>query len=95
MPKKVYLDKEECDIIEAYKRGEFIPAQNAAVLKKGLQAAASSYQKKSARINIRLSEADLDQLKMKAAEEGMPYQTLIASVLHKFASGRLVSRSSN
>jgi hypothetical protein len=89
MTKKVYLDDEERRIIEAYKGGEFVPAPNTKSLKGIMRKAATNYLKKDARINIRLSEADLRQLKLKAAEEGMPYQTLIASVLHKFASGRL------
>jgi len=54
--------------------------------------AAANYLKKDSRINIRLSGTDLDMLKRKAAEEGLPYQTLISSVLHKFVSGRLLSR---
>jgi predicted DNA binding CopG/RHH family protein len=44
--------------------------------------------KKDKRINIRLSERDLLMLKDKAVEEGIPYQTLITSVLHKYLSGK-------
>ncbi len=86
---KKYIDKEERDIIEAYKRGEYVRVPNAKALKAAMKKAAGNYLKKEARINIRLSEADLEGLKQKAAEEGLPYQTLIASVLHKFVSGRL------
>ncbi len=49
------------------------------------QKAASRYIKKEARINIRLSKIDLEKIKEKAVYEGLPYQTLIASVLHKYA----------
>ena len=45
--------------------------------------------KKDRRINIRISSRDLDALQKKALVEGIPYQTLIASVLHKYAAGRL------
>ena len=45
---------------------------------------------KNRRVNIRISAMDLEGMQARAAEEGMPYQTLIASVLHKYASGRLV-----
>ena len=45
------------------------------------------------RINIRISEKDLTDLKIKAREEGLPYQTLVSSVLHKYLNGRLVERS--
>lgn len=52
-----------------------------------LKAAANRYFSKDARINIRLSSADLQILKRKAAQEGLAYQSFIASILHKFASG--------
>ena len=87
--KKTYIDEEERKIIEAYEAGEFVDSANSKQLKKMLEKAAGNYLKKDARINIRISEADLQGLKLKAAEEGMPYQTLVASVLHKFVSGRL------
>lgn len=48
--------------------------------------AAARYARKDARINIRLSSADLEMLKRRAAEEGLPYQSLIASILHKYVS---------
>ena len=51
--------------------------------------AAINYMKKEARINIRISVADLEQIKQKAAYEGLAYQTLTASILHKYASGYL------
>jgi len=89
MPKKTFIDEEERKIIEAYEGGEFVDSGNSKQLKKMLEKAAGNYLKKDARINIRISEADLQGLKLKAAEEGMPYQTLVASVLHKFVSGRL------
>ena len=48
---------------------------------------------KDRRVNIRLSSIDLSDIQVRALEEGMPYQTLIASVLHKFVSGRLVEKT--
>jgi predicted DNA binding CopG/RHH family protein len=48
--------------------------------------AARRYLRKDARVNIRLSSADLEMLKRRAAEEGLPYQSLIASILHKYVS---------
>lgn len=53
-------------------------------------AAAEATLLKDKRVNIRISSRDLEGLQAKAAEEGVPYQTLMASVLHKFVSGRLV-----
>ncbi len=61
--------------------------QEIAIAKK----AATNYinAKKNARINIRLSSDDLDKLKSIAVAEGLPYQTLIASVLHKYIASKL------
>ena len=46
-------------------------------------------------MNVRISERDMKGLKARAAEEGIPYQTLVTMILHKFVSGRLVEKSSN
>lgn len=54
--------------------------------------AATNYLQKDKRINIRISSFDLNQLKSKAAREGLPYQTMISSILHKVASGLLDDR---
>ena len=59
------------------------------------KAAATATFIKDKRVNIRLSSPDLMDIQARALEEGMPYQTLIASVLHKFVAGRLVESSSN
>ena len=56
------------------------------------KAAARATAIKDRRVNIRLSSGDLQDIQVKAMEEGMPYQTLIASVLHKYVSGRLAER---
>jgi len=60
-----------------------------------LEKIASTTFKKDKRINIRLSGRDLSALQRRAMEEGIPYQTLVASVLHKYVSGRLYDRSTN
>jgi predicted DNA binding CopG/RHH family protein len=59
------------------------------------QAMAEATFKKDARINIRLSSRDLRALQVRALQEGMPYQTLVSSVLHKFVEGQLIDRSAN
>ncbi len=84
-----YADEEERDIIAAYERGEFRPVEDQVKAKEEAVAAADRYLRKDARINIRVSTADLQMLKRRAAEEGLAYQSLIASILHKFASGRI------
>ena len=67
--------------------GEYVPA-SADERKQILQAAA-----KTKTISLRISETVLESLKRRAAEEGLPYQTLISSILHKFSAGRLVDAS--
>ena len=86
MKKKAVLDKDEEQVIAEYERGAFRPVKNQNMAQKEAVEAAQRYTRKDARINIRLSTADLDMLKRRAAEEGLPYQSLIASILHKYVS---------
>ena len=86
--------KYEEDILDSFEKGEWRSVPN---LKNEIELCASSAEAtltKAKRINIRLSSRDLEDLQMRAAEEGLPYQTLIASILHKYASGRLVDTTS-
>ena len=83
------LDQEEREILEAYESGKVIPAKDAAEIQKRHQEYAEAMFKKDARINIRLSSKDLRGLQKKALAEGIPYQTLVASILHKYVEGRL------
>jgi predicted DNA binding CopG/RHH family protein len=79
------LDDEEKDILEAYGGGKLAhaPVHESMVL------AAKETLRKNKNINIRISENDLEAIKLMAAKEGMPYQTLIGSLIHKYASGYL------
>jgi predicted DNA binding CopG/RHH family protein len=87
MKKPEFHDEEEKKLVTAYERGEFKPVKDQARAKRTAVQAAKRYTRKDARINIRLSSADLEMLKQRAVEEGLPYQSLIASVLHKYVSG--------
>ena len=87
MKTRRYLDDEERNLITAYEGGEFRPVKDQKKEKQTAVEAARRYLRKDARVNIRLSTADLQMLKRRAAEEGLPYQTLISSVLHKYVSG--------
>ena len=89
------LDAFEKDILDAYENGELKPTSPSKAKLAKFKAAATATFLKEKRINIRLSTPDLMDIQARALEEGMPYQTLIASVLHKFVSGRLVEPSSN
>lgn len=82
------LDSEEKALLEAFEAGEFqsdLDRDRAAEL----QGAAELTVRKDKRINIRISSRDLALLKRRALEEGLPYQSLVASVLHKYVSGSL------
>ena len=89
------LDKFEKEILAEYDKGELkSTAPSKAKLAK-FKAAASATFLKEKRVNIRLTTPDLMDIQARALEEGMPYQTLIASVLHKFVAGRLIEPKSN
>ncbi len=88
MKKLGFHNDEEKNLITAYERGEFRPVKDQKRAKQAAVQAARRYMRKDARINIRLSTADLEMLRRRAVEEGLPYQSLIASVLHKYISGR-------
>ena len=77
------LDAEERALYEAVENGEFVPVTNQEEEKVKAMAAAKATLNKTRNINIRLSERDLYKLKAKAVEEGIPYQTLASSILHK------------
>lgn len=83
------LSTEERDILESFEKGKLKRSKHAADTQKRHQAYAEAMFRKDARINIRLSSKDLRGLQKKALAEGIPYQTLIASILHKYLEGRL------
>ena len=86
---KLQLDEEELQILRDFERGEFESIQNFREEKRRLEVAARRALQKDKRINIRLSSRDLEKLQKRAVAEGIPYQTLIASTLHKFVTGQL------
>ena len=83
------LDQEESELLEAFQAGTLTRASNATDIQKRHQEYAEAMFKKDARINIRLSSKDLRSLQKKALAEGIPYQTLVASIIHKYVEGRL------
>jgi len=86
------VDVYERQILSAFEKGTLKSVATKAELEK-FRAAARATAVKDRRVNIRLSSIDLNDIQVKALEEGMPYQTLIASVLHKYVSGRLVEKT--
>ncbi|MBW2689516.1 MAG: hypothetical protein JRC99_06265 [Deltaproteobacteria bacterium] len=83
------FDKEELQILNDFEQGEFQSIRNFKAEKEELETTARNTLQKDKRINIRISSRDLERLQMRAAREGIPYQTYISSSLHKLVSGRL------
>ena len=82
-------DDEELEILQAWEAGALKPVSAMAQKITAHQAVAKATLKKDQRLNIRISSRDLKSLQARALEEGLPYQTFAASVLHKFVSGHL------
>ena len=90
--KKTILDEEEKDILESYERGEWMPVKNPKAEIKKLRQYARNTLQKDKRINIRMSSKYLDQVQVIAVQEGIPYQTLISSIIHKYVAGYLIEK---
>ena len=88
------LDKYEEELLTAFESGALIPVATKEELE-SIRQSARATATKDQRINIRLSSGDLRDIQVKAMQEGMPYQTLIASVLHKYVTGRLAEKVSS
>jgi len=86
------LDQEEEDLMESIERDDWQPAKDLDQEREKAMAAARNTLKKDKRINLRLSQRDYHQIQIKAIEEGIPYQTLISSLVHKYLNGSLTPR---
>jgi len=89
MNNKSKLDEEENQILKDFENEEFESLSNFKEEKEDLEKAAHSTFKKDKRINIRISSRDMEKIKKIAAKEGIPYQSLISSTIHKFVRGKL------
>lgn len=85
------IDAYELSVLQAFEKGRLKSVATKSELER-LKAAARATAIKDRRVNIRLSSIDLRDIQAKALEEGIPYQTLIASVLHKYVTGRLAEK---
>ena len=91
MRQKYRMDKEEREILDAIENDQWeLVKPKMAELDYYAEIARNTF-RKDQRMNIRISKADLNRIKAKAAEEGIPYQTLVASIIHKYASGNLLA----
>jgi predicted DNA binding CopG/RHH family protein len=90
--KNVKLDKEEQELLDSVERGEWKSVKNLKSEIKRHQQYARNTLKKDRRVNIRVSSKDLEELQTIAVTDGIPYQTLMSSVLHRFVNGLLVDK---
>jgi len=88
------LNKEEKELLKSIENGEWHQIPNFKKEAKRYQESARETLRKNKRVNIRMTERDLVRIQKKAIEEGLPYQTLISSVLHKYINGRMVEKVS-
>ena len=86
------IDQEEKELMESIERDKWHPVKNIDQEKKKAVAAARNTLRKDKRINLRLTQKDYHQMQIKAIEEGIPYQTLISSIVHKYLNGSLTPR---
>ena len=89
---KAKLTKQEKEILASFEKGELVPVADLSRRKKDLMRYARNTLKKDKRLNIRISERDLLELQRQAIREGLPYQTFVSSILHKYVNGRLVEK---
>jgi predicted DNA binding CopG/RHH family protein len=87
---KTKLTKEEKEILDSFEKGEWVPVADLSKRRKELAEFARNTLRKDKRLNIRISERDLIELQRKAVKEGLPYQTYVSSIIHKFINGTLV-----
>ncbi len=86
------LNSEEREILEKFERGELRSARGAEREMEIARQAARSTFNKTRRVNLRVTERDFNLAHARAREEGIPYQTLLSSVIHKYLSGRLTEK---
>jgi predicted DNA binding CopG/RHH family protein len=89
----IRLDKEEKELVDSVEKGNWKRISNFEKEKSRYQEIARATIRKDKRVNIRISQKDLESLQIKALQEGLPYQTLVSSVLHKYLSGRLKEKA--
>ncbi|MCK4729113.1 MAG: antitoxin [Desulfobacterales bacterium] len=88
------LSKDEKELLDSVERGEWRTIPNFKKEAQRYQEYAKATFRKDRRVNIRISEKDLVNIQKRALQEGLPYQTLMSSVLHKFISGHLKEKAS-
>lgn len=90
---KHQFDKEEQEMLSSFEKGEWKPVKNMAAEMKKYAAYAKNALKKDQRVSIRMSKQDFVGIQTKAVEEGLLYQTLLTSIVHKYINGKLVPKA--
>lgn len=80
------FDNDEKELLDSFERNEWRSVQDLKKRKLELEESARNTIRKDKRVNIRISERDLKELQKIAIKEGLPYQTLISSILHKYVN---------
>ncbi len=86
------VSKAEKNLLDSYEKGEWSPVRGSRKVAARYARYARNTFRKDRRVNIRLSSRDVDEIRRIAAEEGLAYQSLIASILHKYVTGRLLEK---
>lgn len=89
---KIKLNKEEKDILDSFERGEWKQVKNVKAEIRKHQEYARKTLKKDKRVNIRISSKVLEELQALAIENGIPYQTFMTSILHRYVHGGLIEK---
>jgi hypothetical protein len=92
-PSKTRLNQHEKEIVDAFDRDELVLCDPTPALLARFAEAAENTVRKDRRINIRLSDHDLAGIQRKAAEQGIPYQSLISGLIHQFVEGQIATRT--
>jgi predicted DNA binding CopG/RHH family protein len=87
-----FLDTEERKLIKVLETEKWKSVKDIESWKTMLSKTATSTLTKDQRMNIRITKNDLEGIKLKAVEEGIPYQTLVASIIHKYVTGKLMDK---
>ena len=89
--KKIRLDAEEKKILKSIEKGEWVSVKPKEAELRYYAEIARNTLRKDQRMNIRISKTDLNGIRAKAAEQGIPYQTLVASIIHKYVAGHRIA----
>lgn len=92
--KEFDIEQHEQEILKDFEKGKLVPVEDAEEEMRLAKEAARNFMKRDNRVNVRISGADLNMVRRIAVQEGLPYQTLLASIIHKYVTGRLVDRNS-